>query len=264
MTGAVCDSLYDIARGFVALISFLALVRNMTTTPLSPPSVQRTSDALAEDDDVRSRGRGGNTKPHSAVAQLGGAQSRESAHVLYTISPEPKAADQRASGRCWAFAGLSMLRRRLMRNMVDDKEFELSQSHFMFYDKLEKAHAFHDAILTSARVAKKDARTTTAARHLLDDPIPDGGDWGMSSNIAVHGSQRGHARKPRVVQLVDHESYAGRTVAHAGGRRAHCGGAWQTIAVHRVVACAATARVLCICLGFAFLVSVDLQARWRG
>ena len=45
--------------------------------------------------------------------------------------------NQKASGRCWIFAGLNVLRE-LIAKKYDLKEFELSQNYTAFWDKFEK------------------------------------------------------------------------------------------------------------------------------
>ena len=55
------------------------------------------------------------------------------------------AANQKASGRCWIFAGLNSLRGGIM-DRTNIKDFELSQTYLYFYDKLEKANWFLTAV----------------------------------------------------------------------------------------------------------------------
>ncbi|MEP7369139.1 MAG: C1 family peptidase, partial [Dermatophilaceae bacterium] len=46
--------------------------------------------------------------------------------------------NQKKSGRCWLFAGLNLVRVGAAQTM-NLKEFEFSQNHLMFWDKLERA-----------------------------------------------------------------------------------------------------------------------------
>ncbi len=68
--------------------------------------------------------------------------------------------DQRASGRCWLFAGLNVLRPELV---VKHKlgKFELSQCYLAFWDKMEKANFFlEDSIeLADREVLDRDVQT---------------------------------------------------------------------------------------------------------
>ena len=93
------------------------------------------------------------------------------------------ATNQRRSGRCWLFATLNLFRVGAMKKM-NLKKFEFSQAHIHFWDKLERANHFLEAILeTSDRPA--DDRTI---HFLLSDPIGDGGQWNMATNlIRKHG-----------------------------------------------------------------------------
>ena len=47
--------------------------------------------------------------------------------------------NQKKSGRCWLFAGLNLLRVGAAQ-VMNLKEFEFSQNHLMFWDKLERAN----------------------------------------------------------------------------------------------------------------------------
>ena len=96
---------------------------------------------------------------------------------------EWSATNQRRSGRCWLFATLNLFRVGAMKKM-NVKNFEFSQAHIHFWDKLERANHFLEAILeTSDRPV--DHRTI---HFLLSDPIGDGGQWNMATNlIRKHG-----------------------------------------------------------------------------
>ena len=83
-------------------------------------------------------------------------------------------ADQKASGRCWIFAGLNSLRGGLM-DKANLKDFELSQTYIYFFDKLEKANWFLTAM---AELKDREITDRTVAK-LMDDPIDDGGQWSM-------------------------------------------------------------------------------------
>ena len=64
------------------------------------------------------------------------------------------------------------------------KEFEFSQNHTLFYDKLERANYFLEAIIETAD-RPVDDRTVA---FLLDRPLDDGGQWNMFVNvIRKHG-----------------------------------------------------------------------------
>ena len=59
----------------------------------------------------------------------------------HTIPNEiKKVTNQKASGRCWGFAGLNLMRLAVC-DKYNLKEFEFSQNYFMFCDKLEKSNS---------------------------------------------------------------------------------------------------------------------------
>ncbi|MCK5811323.1 MAG: C1 family peptidase [Clostridiales bacterium] len=89
-----------------------------------------------------------------------------------------KVTAQNSSGRCWLFAGLNLFRHEIEKKL-DIKEFELSQSYLMFYDKLEKANYFLESILDTLEL-ETSSRTIY---HLLTHIVDDGGQWDMFSNL---------------------------------------------------------------------------------
>jgi len=94
------------------------------------------------------------------------------------VSGEMPVTNQKSSGRCWGFAGLNLFRIYLGRKH-NLKDFQFSQSYFMFWDKLEKSNYFLESIL---KTADKDW-SSRLVMHLLDNPIQDGGQWDMWVNL---------------------------------------------------------------------------------
>jgi len=91
--------------------------------------------------------------------------------------------DQKQTGRCWMFAGLNLLRFAARRSL-GVKEFEFSQNYLMFWDKIERANYFFEAIVESADRPIGDR----SVAFLLDQPLSDGGQWNMFINlIRKHG-----------------------------------------------------------------------------
>ena len=82
--------------------------------------------------------------------------------------------NQRASGRCWLFAGLNTLRLRA-RERMGLKDFEFSQAFLMFWDKFERANHFLENILETL-AEPLDGRLVS---FLLAGPLGDGGQWDM-------------------------------------------------------------------------------------
>ncbi|KAJ1668699.1 bleomycin hydrolase [Coemansia sp. RSA 1813] len=82
--------------------------------------------------------------------------------------------DQKSSGRCWIFAGLNMLRQRMMKE-YNLEDLELSQPFIFFYDKLEKSNWFLENVLNTLD-EDLDGRVV---QYLLKDPVGDGGQWDM-------------------------------------------------------------------------------------
>lgn len=86
--------------------------------------------------------------------------------------------NQKASGRCWLFAGTNELRIPVIKDL-NVKDFELSQAYLFFYDKLEKANYFLDQII----LTKDEPVDSRIVQYLLTAPTQDGGQYSMFVNI---------------------------------------------------------------------------------
>ena len=89
-----------------------------------------------------------------------------------------KVTNQKASGRCWGFAGLNLMRLSLAEK-YNLEDFEFSQNYFMFFDKLEKANYFLENIINTFN----EPYESRLMMHLLDSPVQDGGQWDMFVNL---------------------------------------------------------------------------------
>lgn len=98
-----------------------------------------------------------------------------------TVTPEgAPTMNQKASGRCWLFAGTNQMRIDIMRRL-NLSELELSPSYLFFYDKLEKANFFLEQI---EQTTTEDVESRLI-QHLLTDPVIDGGQYDMFKNIVL-------------------------------------------------------------------------------
>jgi len=97
--------------------------------------------------------------------------------------------NQKKSGRCWAFAGMNLLRVGA-RDRMKLKDFEFSQNYVLFWDKLEKSNYFFENIIATA---DRDLDDRDVA-FLLQRPLDDGGQWNMFVNVI-----RKHGLVPKTV-----------------------------------------------------------------
>ena len=126
-----------------------------------------------------------NTVRGNAARKLGineAAESRDEMNLNpHTFSIEIKNGEithQKQSGRCWMFAGLNVLRFQAMKKL-NMTTFELSQNYLTFWDKLEKANYFLEAILKTL----DEPVGSRLLNHLLFSPVQDGGQWDMFSAL---------------------------------------------------------------------------------
>jgi len=96
----------------------------------------------------------------------------------HVVKGEMPTTNQKSSGRCWGFAGLNLFRIYLGRK-YNLRDFQFSQSYFMFWDKLEKSNYFLENIINTA----DKNWNSRLIMHLLSAPIQDGGQWDMWVNL---------------------------------------------------------------------------------
>lgn len=99
-------------------------------------------------------------------------------HTFSHLLDDWTVTNQKQSGRCWCFAGLNLLRVGAMKKM-NLKNFEFSQNYTLFWDKLERANYFLNAIIETSDKPVDDRLVA----FLLDRPLEDGGQWNMFVNI---------------------------------------------------------------------------------
>ena len=89
-----------------------------------------------------------------------------------------KVTNQKASGRCWIFAGCNVLREAVAKKL-NLKEFEISQNYVAFFDKLEKCNYLLESVI-KLRNDKSEERTLDT---ILQRGIEDGGQWDLFVNV---------------------------------------------------------------------------------
>ena len=87
--------------------------------------------------------------------------------------------DQKQSGRCWLFTGLNVVRPIVIDKFKLD-EFEFSQNYSFFWDQLEKANLFLEAIIATSAKPMDDKTVDW----LFKNAIGDGGNWAGFVDVA--------------------------------------------------------------------------------
>ena len=104
-------------------------------------------------------------------------------HSFSVVLDDWKVTNQRASGRCWMFAALNLMRAQATKRFKR-KDFEFSQSYLQFWDKLERANYVLHALQEIADAPVDDRRLV----FLLERAMEDGGQWNMvAALVAKHG-----------------------------------------------------------------------------
>lgn len=95
-------------------------------------------------------------------------------------TPAQSIHNQKSSGRCWMFSGLNVLRSQFARTHQDTLSVEYSQDYLFFYDQLEKANLFLQAVIDHAGKPIDDPRV----QFFFKNPIGDGGTFCGVADLA--------------------------------------------------------------------------------
>ena len=107
----------------------------------------------------------------NSVASIALNQDNQTEKDTYFSNSVPSKGitDQQSSGRCWLFTGLNVLRAKMI-NEQKLEGMEFSQNYLFFYDQLEKANLFLQAIIDT-RQKPQDDRTVM---WLFQNPLAEG------------------------------------------------------------------------------------------
>jgi bleomycin hydrolase len=157
-----------------------------------------------------------------------------------------KVTNQKRSGRCWLFAGLNLLRVGAM-NAMNVKDFEFSQNHTMFFDKIERANYFLQSIISTC---DRDADDRTVAT-LMQECLGDGGQWNMFVAVVDKHGLVPKSAMPETVSSSSTTAMNGslRQVLHTAARDIREAGTADARDEVAEKALATAWRVLCLHLG---------------
>ncbi len=118
----------------------------------------------------------------SALATNQANQGEMETYFTYSVNSKG-ITDQKGSGRCWMFTGLNVLRAQMIReHKLQGMEF--SQVYLFFYDQLEKANLFLQAVIDTRSKAMDDKTVEWLFQH----PLSDGGTFtGVADLIEKYG-----------------------------------------------------------------------------
>ena len=121
--------------------------------------------------------------PVSNIALNQDNQTEKDTYFSHSV-PSKGITDQQSSGRCWLFTGLNVMRSKMIREQELATGMEFSQNYLCFYDQLEKANLFLQAIIDT-RKQPMDDRTVN---WLFTNPLSDGGTFtGVADLVAKYG-----------------------------------------------------------------------------
>jgi bleomycin hydrolase len=99
-----------------------------------------------------------------------------------SLGDKVEATNQFYTGRCWIFAGLNVMRRKMIAFYGLTCNFELSQSLVFFYDKLEKCNMALEIIFQNN---SKKFTESLMFRTLIPETLSDGGTWNMFVSLVM-------------------------------------------------------------------------------
>ena len=120
-----------------------------------------------------------NTTSLNVLAENAENQAMMDTHFSDKV-PTKGITNQKQSGRCWLFTGLNVLRAAAI-STHNMGEFQFSQSYCFFYDQLEKANLFLQAIIDTRKLPLDDRKVDW----LLSNPLSDGGTFTGVANLVM-------------------------------------------------------------------------------
>ena len=97
--------------------------------------------------------------------------------------PSKGITDQQSSGRCWLFTGMNVMRAKAIKEF-NMGAFQFSQSYSFFYDQLEKANLFLQAVVDHA----DQPMDSEMVQWLFKNPLSDGGTFcGVIDAVSKYG-----------------------------------------------------------------------------
>ena len=123
-----------------------------------------------------------NTTPINTLAVNAEDAAMIDTHFTYCVKTKG-ITDQKSSGRCWLFTGLNVLRAAAIEK-YGLGDFQFSQNYCFFWDQLEKANLFLQAVIDTREKSFEDREVDWLFAH----PISDGGTFtGVANLITKYG-----------------------------------------------------------------------------
>ncbi len=168
------------------LITFLFILTlhlpAQTVTHLDPAALTELERSCAQDAQLKAA--------QNALSQTDGKVISQNWEKIVGVDPyfsirlkDQKITDQKSTGRCWMFSGLNIVRPSVT-SRLGCEDIELSQAYLYFYEKLEKANLFLNAVIET-----RDKPTTDrAVENLMKQVVQDGQNWhGFTALVKKYG-----------------------------------------------------------------------------
>ena len=166
--------------GIFAVVSLGMSAQSLTPEVLS--RIQAKQTPTAADKAIHNALAAGDV---SALATNHANQSEMDTYFNYSVQSKGLGTtDQKGSGRCWLFTGLNVLRAQMIREYKLPTGMEFSEVYLFFYDQLEKANLFLQAIIDTRSKGMDDKTVEWLFQH----PLSDGGTFtGVADLIEKYG-----------------------------------------------------------------------------
>ena len=169
--------------GLIATLFIITLhLPAQTVTHLDPATLTELEKSCAVDEPLKAA--------QNAMAQTDGKVISQNWEKIVGVDPylsirlkDQKITDQKSTGRCWMFSGLNILRPSVT-SRLNCADIELSQAYLYFYEKLEKANLFLNAVIET----RKQPYTERSVENLMKQVVQDGQNWhGFTALVKKYG-----------------------------------------------------------------------------
>jgi bleomycin hydrolase len=144
---------------------------------LSPEFIESLQEGYEMDADDRARFNAITNSDINSLALNREIVSGEDGHFSHRIKSKG-ITNQKASGRCWMFAGFNVMRPKIIHDLGLE-EFEFSAAYLLFWDKMEKSNLYLEQVIELREADRLDREWQLINEWM----VGDGGWWNYVTSL---------------------------------------------------------------------------------
>ena len=171
---------HSLATPIVVAISMMSEPNNLIANPeggLSEELLSQLRDNYQMDDVDRARFNAVSNSDINKLALNRDIVRGEDGHFSHRIATKG-ITNQKASGRCWMFAGFNVMRPKVIHE-IGLEDFEFSSAYLQFWDKMEKSNLYLESVIELREADPLDREWQLVNEWI----VGDGGWWNFVTSL---------------------------------------------------------------------------------